>query len=62
VEDDAFQQVSERQILELGERFQDLEDPLLHPHAGLDAVDRFDGHSGTSVPKYQQAVEPGGQA
>lgn len=43
VQDDAFQQVAEGEVVIVGERFQDLEQALFDAHSGLNA---FDGESG----------------
>ena len=39
VEDDAFQQVAQGEVVELGQGLQHLEQALLQAHAGLDALD-----------------------
>jgi hypothetical protein len=36
VQHDPLEEISEREVSELGEGFQDLEQPFFHPHAGLD--------------------------
>jgi hypothetical protein len=49
VEDDAFEEVAEGEVMVLGEGFQHLQDTFLHPDAGLDSLDLefviFDGCS-----------------
>jgi hypothetical protein len=39
MEDDAFEQVAEREIVVVGERLQRLQQALFEAHAGLDAFD-----------------------
>ena len=39
VEHDAFEEVTEGEVMVLGEGFQYLEDTLFHPDAGLDSFD-----------------------
>ena len=39
VEDDAFEEVAEGEVMVLGEGFQHLQDTFLHPDAGLDSLD-----------------------
>jgi hypothetical protein len=39
VEDDAFEEVAEGEVMVLGEGLQHLEDTFLHPDAGLDSLD-----------------------
>src|SRR5262245_47839175 len=39
VQDDALEQVAEREVVGGGHRLEDLEHALLHPHAGLHALD-----------------------
>src|ERR1700687_605931 len=43
MEHDAFQQVAKRQVVELGQRLEHLDQALLHAHAGLDPFDRRTG-------------------
>ena len=56
VEHDAFEQIAERHIVILAERFKDLQDPLFHANAGLHALDDelfFFRHIGLSRQRYQ---------
>jgi hypothetical protein len=53
VQDDAFEQIAQRQIVIFGERFQDFEQALLDANAGLHSLyDEFAMfcHIGTNVP------------
>lgn len=40
VEDDAFEEVAESEVVVLGESFEDFEKALFHAHAGLHALNR----------------------
>jgi hypothetical protein len=53
VEDDAFEEVAEGHVLELGKRLEDLEETPFEADTGLDALN-FDGFGGSShdVPMY----------
>src|SRR5882762_2376519 len=55
MEHDSLQQIPECHVVILGKTFEDFEDPLFHPDAGLDAFYREFGtaNHGTNVPKYQ---------
>jgi len=65
VEHDPFQEIAERQVVKLPERFEHFQDSLLHANAGLHALHRelsFIIHSaipliGTNVPKYPGHVK-----
>src|SRR6185369_15492900 len=39
VQDDAFEQVAEGDVVELGQSLEDFQEALFHPDAGLDALD-----------------------
>src|SRR5262245_30724864 len=43
VQADPLEKIAERHVLQLGQRLQDLHDPLLHAHARLDALDHETG-------------------
>src|ERR1051325_7181499 len=49
---DAFEEIAEGDVVIFGQAFQHFEQALLHPDAGLLALDRFRYH-GTMVPRYQ---------
>ena len=48
VQDDALEQIAERHVVIVGQRLQHLQQALLQPDAGLDALDNdgFDGFAG----------------
>src|SRR5580658_2390990 len=52
VQNDAFQKIAERQVVVVGKRPQDLQDPLFHADAGLYALDYvlFAWYQVTNVP------------
>jgi hypothetical protein len=63
MQNNSFQQIAERQILQLGEGLQHLQQPFLHADAGLYALD-FDGfwqvalfRYGIYVPWYISSVK-----
>ena len=46
VKDDSFDEIAQGQVVIVGESFQHLEETLLDPHAGLDALDGEVGGGG----------------
>jgi hypothetical protein len=59
----SIQQISERHVVILGERFEYLQQPLLDTDAGLDSLDREDlivhVYQDTMVPSYRKRAFPG---